>query len=358
MTLPRLFFVAALIVTTAAPGLCGDWNKQLAASYLDSRQKAWFEWPVSAAPGGPCVSCHTGVTYLLARPLLRQALGEHEATAYETGLLDGMRTRLEQDKTMFHPHSEEPRARQDLGVDAVLSAVSLTLAEKPGAPLSPEATKALDRMWPLQITEGSDQGAWPWFALNLDPWEMPDATFYGAVLAAVAAGNAPATYRDQPEVREHIAALTAYLNREQQAQPLHNRALLLWVAAKLPEVVPEATRRQIVSELCEQQQPDGGWTIQSLGPWKPREAAPPSEGSNSYATGLVAFVLQQAGTPRSDARVTHAIEWLKAHQDAQTGSWPADSMNKIYEPGSIPELFMRDAATAFAALALLGADDR
>jgi hypothetical protein len=31
-------------------------------------------------------------------------------------------------------------------------------------------------------------------------------------------------------------------------------------------------------------------------------------------------------------------------------------MNKKYEAGSMPLLFMRDAATAFAALALLDAD--
>jgi hypothetical protein len=132
--------------------------------------------------------------------------------------------------------------------------------------------------------------------------------------------------------------------------------LLLWASAKLPDVLPEATRRQILSEVWQKQQADGGWTIESLGPWKKREAAPPSEGSNSYATALAAFTLQQAGIPRSDARMIRATDWLKAHQDTETGSWRAVSMNKKYEAGSMPLLFMRDAATAFAALALLDAD--
>jgi hypothetical protein len=31
----------------------------------------------------PCVSCHTGMTYLLARPVLRRALHESEPTTFE-----------------------------------------------------------------------------------------------------------------------------------------------------------------------------------------------------------------------------------------------------------------------------------
>jgi hypothetical protein len=44
--------------------------------------------------------------------------------------------------------------------------------------------------------------------------------------------------------------------------------------------------------------------------------------------------------------------WLKAHQDLQTGVWPAVSMNKKYPAGSMQEKFLQDAATAFAAAAL------
>ena len=45
-----------------------------AAQYLDARQQAWFEWKPAIASGrGPCLSCHTGMTYLLARPALREA---------------------------------------------------------------------------------------------------------------------------------------------------------------------------------------------------------------------------------------------------------------------------------------------
>src|SRR5260370_12535653 len=90
--------VACMVALAAAlapfPVFCGDWNPRLAAQYLDSRQKEWFAWPSANATGVPCVSCHTGLTYLLARPALSRALGESERTPYETGLLDGMRSRV------------------------------------------------------------------------------------------------------------------------------------------------------------------------------------------------------------------------------------------------------------------------
>jgi hypothetical protein len=43
-----------------------------------------------------------------------------------------------------------------------------------------------------------------------------------------------------------------------------------------------------------------------------------------------------------------------SHQDRESGYWAADSMNKQYEADSMPSRFMQDAATAFAALGLLG----
>src|SRR6266404_8537501 len=79
----------------AIPGFCGDWNPKLAADYLDSRQKEWFAWKPAAGVGGPCLSCHTGMTYLLVRPALRRALGESEPTSYERGLLNAVGARLE-----------------------------------------------------------------------------------------------------------------------------------------------------------------------------------------------------------------------------------------------------------------------
>src|SRR5579871_193068 len=82
---PLLFGAACL------PVWCGDWNPKLAEQYLDSRQKAWVAWPTAMASGVACVSCHTGLPYLVARPALRHALNETNGpTLYEGLLLSSM----------------------------------------------------------------------------------------------------------------------------------------------------------------------------------------------------------------------------------------------------------------------------
>jgi squalene-hopene/tetraprenyl-beta-curcumene cyclase len=334
---PRL---AIMIAVAALPAFSQDWNPRLSADYLDSRQKEWFAWPAAKKPGGPCVSCHTGAPYLLVRPGLRRALGESQPTQYEKGLLDGLVVRA---------GANEPSILQ--GVEAVFSALFLAL-QTPG---SAETKQALDRLWSFQTREGKAAGAVKWYSAGLDPWETPDATFYGSALAALAAGTAPAEYRDQPAVRENLNLLTGYLQREQQSQPLHNRLTLLWASSALPAASPKSIRRTIIDEVLQKQQPDGGWTIESLGPWKPHPEAPPSTASSSYATGFVTFVLQRAGVARSTPPIGRALDWLKSHQDRESGNWPGDSMNKKYPFGSMEKRFMQDAATAFATLALLEA---
>src|SRR5262245_63980464 len=87
-----LVALAALLVTTSARA--ADWNPRAAARYLDGRQKEWFEWKPALSADGPCVSCHTGMTYLLARPALRKALNEKAPTMYEKGLLDRLRANV------------------------------------------------------------------------------------------------------------------------------------------------------------------------------------------------------------------------------------------------------------------------
>jgi hypothetical protein len=326
------------------PVWSGDWNPRLAAEYLDGRQKLWIEWPRAQRLGAPCLSCHTGVPYLLARPALRRANGGQEPTVYEQALLDGLRTRLDKATAKEFSGTDSPRAAQALGVEAILAALFLA------------NDQALNRMWALQLRDGPARGAWAWTDADLDPWEMPESTYFGAALAALATGEASAEYRRRPEVRERISELIGYLEREWAAQPLHHRLTLLWASARLPEVLPKARRHALLDEVWQRQQPDGGWSLESLGAWKKRSAAPPAAGSNSYAAGFTAFVLQTAGVRHSDPRLRRALAWLESQQDREQGFWAAESMNKHYESGSMAALFMRDAATAFATLALLPAD--
>jgi len=343
-----MFTRLAVLALAAAPVFCADWNPRLAADYLDSRQKDWFAWPAAKGNGVTCVSCHTGMTYLLVRPALRRALGESGRTPYETGLLDGMKARVaKQDLKELFPRSSAPKASEALGVEAIFSA--LFLAMENSTVMSPDAEKAFTRMWSLQRASG----AWDWNIFDLDPWETPDSIYYGATLAALATGVAPSNYQARPDVQKNVAELTKYLRNEEAAQPLHNRLMLLWASTKLRDTLPEAKRSAILDEVWRKQQSDGGWTMESLGAFKKHPDAPAAEGSNSYATGLVAFTVQQSGIAGSNPRLSRALDWLKSHQDPKLGSWVARSMNKHYPAETMQARFMQDAATGFATLALL-----
>jgi squalene-hopene/tetraprenyl-beta-curcumene cyclase len=327
---------------------------------MDGRQKEWIAWPMALNSGVACVSCHTGLPYLVSRPALRQSLGEKSGpTLYENLLVDSMRaTVIRTDAKDLFSGLKGLIVDQVYGAQVVLSALVLAMDDAQRGKLSPEGERAFERMWSIQLKAGPDKGAFLWSDFDLDPWETKDSAFYGASLAALATGMAPADYQSRPEIRENIAALKTYLvEGVKTPQPLHNRMFLLWASSKLHDLLPPAGRQAILDELWRKQEPDGGWSMQSFGPWKTREAAPVSKGSNSYATALAAFATGQAGVPPAQPGLSKALAWLKTHQDSKTGSWAAQSMNHKHTYGEITEKFMTDAATGYATAALLAAHD-
>jgi hypothetical protein len=330
-------FIALLVATTAT--LSADWNPELAARYLDGRQKEWFSWKPAMSADGPCVSCHTGMTYLLARPALRRRLKERQQTVYETGLLDRLRAKV----------GEKPAGALQ-GVETIFSAMFLS-REDAMTTMSAHTQKAFDQLWTLQSSEGPGKGGWRWYAANLDPWENAESGRYGASLAAAALAQTPAEYRNTAQVREQAAALNVYLMDDVSSRRLHDRLALLLARS----FIPDSLRQSITADALSQQQSDGGWTIESLGPWMAHADAPPSAGSNAYATAFTAVALLRGGVTPSDPKVAKALNWLQSHQDPATGAWAAASMNKRYPEGSMESRFMQDAATAFASLALIEA---
>jgi hypothetical protein len=340
-----LTLVAVLVATTST--LSADWSPERAARYLDGRQKEWFSWKPALQADGPCVSCHTGMTYLLARPALRRRLKESQPTMYEVGLLDRLRTKVGE---------KPPGALQ--GVETIFSAMFLSrddalFASRADAvkTMSAHTQKAFDQLWALQGTEGVAKGGWRWYAANLDPWENAESGRYGASLAAVALTQTPAEYRDAANVRKQAAALNVYLIDGVESRRLHDRLALLLARS----FVSDSLRQSIAADALSRQQSDGGWTIESLGPWMTHADAPPSSGSNAYATAFTTFALLRGGVAASDPKVANALTWLQTHQDSSTGAWAATSMNKRYAEGSMESRFMQDAATAFASLALIEA---
>jgi hypothetical protein len=335
-TFTFLAFVA--FSTATANVLTADWSPQAAARYLDERQKQWFDWKPALSANGPCVSCHTGLTYLLARPALRRVLKEERPTMYERGLLDRLRSNV---------GAKPPGALQD--VESIFAAMFLA-QEGDRRAMSTDTHKAFEQLWTLQQNEGPAKGAWKWYSANLDPWEHSGSSYFGASLAMLAVGLTPMDYQQRADARDHVAALTSYLSAS-TARPLHDRLALLWASSAYSGALSDSARASLVAEVFAKQQADGGWTVESLGPWTVHPDAPPATGSDAYATSFTAFALERAGIRAPG--LSRALAWLRSHQDPASGAWAAVSMNKRRPPGSMEALFMQDAATAFAAIALI-----
>jgi squalene-hopene/tetraprenyl-beta-curcumene cyclase len=351
--------VACWHTQTRAAGT-NSWDQKAAAAYLDQRQGWWMEWPKAARDHDTfCISCHTAVPYALSRPTLRKALGEETPSPNERRLLENVRKRVQLWKEVAPFYSDADRGVyktvESRGTESVLNALILASNDAQNGQLSNDTRIALNNMWAEQQTTGSNNGAWLWLRFANEPWEADDSDYYGAALAAVAAGSAPGNYLATPEIQNNLKMLRNYLNRECAAQPTFNRAVLLWAAAKLPGTLRTEQQRAITNEILAKQQSDGGWSLASLaGDWKRHDGTPQEERSDGYATGLITFALQEAGIARENAQYQRGRAWLQANQDKTGGFWRSYSLNKNEEhhlsPGTA--LFMNDAATAYTVLAL------
>lgn len=343
------------------------WQPDLAAKHLDARAKWWAEWPNAArGQGTACVSCHTTLGYALARPALGAMLGEKEPGAIEKQVLDNVKNRAlhwdkivgagGQDKDPFRPFYGNQRKPSALGTEAVLNALVLVNHDVRRAKgvLSEPTRKAFNHLWSTQ----QNDGAWQWLDFDLRPWET-DGVYFGAALAALAVGMA-GDYRQQDDVKPKVAKLTKYLQVESPKARLHDRLFALWAASRLPGFMDDAEKKAIADLLMQQQESDGGWASAKLGltnanknTWTSHGVTTKGAVSDGYATGLAVLALKSAG--KSQEESVHAarkkgIGWLVANQS--NGVWPATYLNKKREPESEVGQFMRDAATAFAVLAL------
>ena len=344
--------------------IASSWDQKAAAAYLDRRQEWWMAWPTAQRDHDTfCVSCHTAVPYALSRAALHNGLAEQSPSADERRLLDNVtkRVRLWKEVAPFYSDADRGAYKtvESRGTESVLNALILATHDAQSGQLSNDTRTAFDSMWAEQQTTGARKGAWLWLRFNNEPWEADDSDFYGATLAAIAIGAAPANYRSAPEIQNNINQLREYLNREYAAQTPINRAVLLWAAAKMPGLIEPERKKAIISELLEKQQSDGGWSLSSLsGVWKRHDGTAQEVKSDGYATGLATFALQQAGVSLENAQLKNGLAWLTANQDKSEGSWTSFSLNKNKEHHLSPEtaLFMNDAATAYAVLALTNAD--
>jgi squalene-hopene/tetraprenyl-beta-curcumene cyclase len=295
-----------------------------AARYLDEAALNWTETH-------RCGTCHTNYPYLVARAALKEPESSDSAA---------VRRFFEDRVTHWNDENKASKPRWDAEVIATAWALALSDALGTGK-LHPLTRQALDRIWTLQ----KPSGGFDWLKCGWPPLEHDD--YYGALVAALATGNAPADYaQSSAAAKAGTDRLRAYFAATSPPD-LHHETMLLWVSTRLDGVMNSRQQRATVTKLRKLQRSDGGWSLPSLGFWKRRDGSPndPHAASDGYATGLVVLVLCETGFSPTDPAIQRAVGWLLANQRA-SGRWFTRSLNNDKEH------YIACAGTAFAVLAL------
>lgn len=294
------------------------------AEYLDGVGVGWTR-------DRKCITCHTNMPYLTARPLLSGNDGWKEVRAF-----------LEKDVESWSS-GEKPRG--DAYVVATAFALAFNDAQQTGK-LHPNTRTALDRMFDVQLKTGE----WKWLKCNWPPLEHDD--YYGATVAALAVGIAPGNYAGTDKGKIGIEKLKTYFNRT-PAPDLHHTAMLLWASTKLEGLMTADEQKKAITALKAKQQKDGGWALPALGSYDRRDGTPndSNAASDGYGTGFVAYVLLQAGVAKTDPVIDNGVKWLKSNQ-RESGRWYTRSLNNDKAH------YITNAGTAFCVLALNEAGEK
>jgi squalene-hopene/tetraprenyl-beta-curcumene cyclase len=309
---------------SAAEPFAKEYSAARSGAYLDAVGLSWTR-------EHHCGSCHTNYPYLMARPALKV----------------GDAAPLREVRKFFEDraaHWDTAKPRWPAEVVATASALAVNDARTAGK-LHPLTRQALDRMWSLQRPDG----AWPWIKCNWAPFEVED--YYGALFAAVGAGHAGKDYADSGPARAGLEKLRGYFKKNPPPN-LHHKTWLLWASQRVEGLMTDEEKHATVKQLRALQRPDGGWNLASLGPWKRHDGKPndPSGPGDGYGTGLVVFVLREAGVPAGDEQLRKGLGFLRTNQ-RESGGWFTRSPNGDRHP------YIIHTGTAFAVLALRACEE-
>jgi squalene-hopene/tetraprenyl-beta-curcumene cyclase len=298
-----------------------------AAVFLDQVALSWTRQR-------KCGTCHTNYPYLAARPLLKQP---------QAPAMVEVRRFFEDRVAHWDDADKTAKPRWDAEVVATAEALALNDAATSGK-LHPLTRKALDRIWTVQKPDGG----FDWLKCGWPPLENDD--YFGAIIAALAVGNAPEGYAATAAAEPGLKRLRGYFANNPPLN-LHHQAMLLWASSRLDGLMSDNTKVETIDRLRTLQRPDGGWNLPSLGDWKRHDgtANDSAADSDGYATGLVIYILRQAGIPAADPALKRGVAWLLSHQRA-SGRWFTRS------PNTDQYHFISHAGTAFAVLALRACD--
>ena len=307
-------------------------DEPLAAAFsLDSATRFLDEASLDWTKRRKCFTCHTNYSYLIARPCVSTAGAAHRQ----------IRAALEE---LVDKRWETNGPRWD--AEVVMSAAVLAMNDAAtSGELHATTRKALDRMWTLQ----REDGGFDWLQCGWPPMESDDD--YGIAIAALAAGAAPDDYGKSEAARAGVQKLREYL-KENPPPTLHHTAMLMWADSYGTELLTPLQRDKAIEKLFALQQPDGGWSLATLGNWTRSDGSEQHTNvSDGYGTGFVLFVLRQAGIAAADARLQQGVSWLKQHQ-RESGRWYSRSLNKDSKH------FISHAGTAFAVMAICACEPK
>lgn len=300
-------------------------SPELAARYLDIASLNWQK-------DRNCVTCHTNMAYLMARPALESA--SRSSGEVRNFFQDYINERWKEDERK--PKSGDYRT--------VVVATGLVFNDIQTKGVVSEVTEqALSFMWDTQRADGG----WTWAKCGWAPMEIDD--HYGVSLAVLSAGIA-ATYDTEKQVASKGMPQAIDYLKNHSAPSLHHRIMLAWASRYSDGILDHNQQMAIVKEVLSSQLADGGWsTAKMLADWpefKRKDKTPPRlNASDGYATGLALVLLREFGIAPTQPPITRGIDWIKGNQDSD-GKWFSPS------PSKDSKQFFTNIGTAFTILGL------